>query len=48
MQRNSRFRPHPLRGDFEGFWAVIVRANWRVIFRFTDGDAWDVDYVDYH
>ncbi|MGC2250626.1 MAG: type II toxin-antitoxin system RelE/ParE family toxin [Acidobacteriaceae bacterium] len=42
------FRLHPLRGEFEGFWAVIVRANWRVIFRFTDGDAWDVDYLDYH
>ncbi len=42
------FRLHPLQGEFEGFWAVIVRANWRVIFRFTDGDAWDVDYLDYH
>jgi proteic killer suppression protein len=41
-------RLHPLRGEFEGLWAVIVRANWRVIFRFTDGDAWDVDYLDYH
>jgi plasmid maintenance system killer protein len=29
------------------FWAVAVRANWRVIFRF-EGDAEDVDYVDYH
>jgi plasmid maintenance system killer protein len=25
-----------------------VRANWRVIFRFEDGDALDVDYTDYH
>jgi hypothetical protein len=24
------------------------RANWRVIFRFEDRDAFDVDYVDYH
>jgi hypothetical protein len=31
----------------KGFWAVTVRANWRVIFR-LDGDAEDVDYVDYH
>ena len=30
------------------FWAVTVRANWRVIFRFVDRDAFDVDYVDYH
>jgi proteic killer suppression protein len=41
------FRLHPLRGASKGFWAVTVRANWRVIFRF-DGDAEDVDYVDYH
>jgi proteic killer suppression protein len=42
------FRLHSLRGDFEGFWAVTVRANWRVIFRFAHGDADDVNYVDYH
>jgi proteic killer suppression protein len=42
------FRLHALRGDLKGYWAVTVRANWRVIFRFADGHAWDVDYVDYH
>jgi proteic killer suppression protein len=42
------FRLHPLKGEFKGFWAVIVRANWRVIFRFVDSEALDVDYVDYH
>lgn len=42
------FRLHRLKGDFKGFWAVTVRANWRVIFRFAEGDALDVDYVDYH
>jgi proteic killer suppression protein len=42
------FQLHPLKGELKGFWAVTVRANWRVIFRFTDGDALDVDYVDYH
>jgi proteic killer suppression protein len=41
------FRLHPLKGEMKGFWAVTVRANWRVIFRF-DGNAHDVDYVDYH
>ena len=41
------FRLHPLKGEFKGFWAVTVRANWRVVFRF-DGGAEDVDYVDYH
>ncbi len=42
------FRLHPLKGDFKGFWAVTVRANWRVIFRLAEGDALDVDYIDYH
>jgi toxin HigB-1 len=42
------FRLHPLKGELKGFWAVTVRANWRVVFRFADHDALDVDYVDYH
>jgi proteic killer suppression protein len=41
------FRLHPLKGQLKGFWSVTVRANWRVTFRF-DGEAEDVDYVDYH
>jgi proteic killer suppression protein len=42
------FRLHPLKGQLKGFWAVTVRANWRVIFRFEDEDAADVDLIDYH
>jgi toxin HigB-1 len=42
------FRLHALKGDLKGFWAVTVRANWRVIFRFSRGKASDVDLVDYH
>lgn len=42
------FRLHPLKGGFQGFWAVTVRANWRVVFRLVEGDVLDVDYVDYH
>jgi proteic killer suppression protein len=42
------FRLHPLKGRLKGFWAVTVRANWRIIFRFEDGAATDVDLVDYH
>ncbi len=42
------FRLHALKGDFKGFWAVTVRANWRVIFRMSESDAFDVDYIDYH
>jgi proteic killer suppression protein len=42
------FRLHPLKGDLKRFWAITVRANWRIIFRFEDGKAFDVDLVDYH
>ena len=42
------FRLHPLRENLRGYWAVTVRANWRVIFRFADGEASEVDYIDYH
>ncbi len=41
-------RLHPLKGDRKGFWAITVRANWRIMFRFTDGNACDVDLIDYH
>jgi proteic killer suppression protein len=42
------FRLHPLKGELKGHYAVSVSGNWRVTFRFEDGDAVDVDYVDYH
>jgi toxin HigB-1 len=42
------FRLHRLKGDLKDFWSVTVRANWRVIFRFEQGDAYDVDLIDYH
>lgn len=42
------YRLHPLKGDLNGFWAVTVRANWRVIFRFQGADALDVELIDYH
>lgn len=42
------FRLHALKGKLKGFWAVTVRANWRVIFRFEDGEPLDVDLTDYH
>ena len=44
----SPFRLHILRGEFTGFFSVTVRANWRIIFHFQNGDAFDVDFVDYH
>jgi proteic killer suppression protein len=39
---------HPLKGHLEGFYAVAVSGNWRVIFRFENSEALDVDYLDYH
>lgn len=42
------FRLHPLKGDLKNYYAVTVRANWRIIFSFEDGNAFDVDFVDYH
>ena len=42
------FRLHRLKGDIAGFRAVTVRANWRIVFRFEDGHAVDVDYLDCH
>lgn len=42
------FRLHPLRGNLRGFWAVTVRANWRIIWRFEGEDAVDLDLIDYH
>lgn len=42
------FRLHPLKGDLKTYWAVTMRANWRVVFRFEDGQALDVDFVDCH
>ena len=42
------FRLHALTGKLADYWAVTVRANWRVIFRFVAGNAQDVDYLDYH
>lgn len=39
---------HTLKGDLKNYWSVIVKANWRIIFRFEEGNAYLVDYLDYH
>ena len=39
---------HALKGALKGFWSVRVSENWRIIFRFQDGDVFDVNLVDYH
>jgi toxin HigB-1 len=42
------FRLHTLKGNLKGFYSVTVRSNWRITFRFDDGNAFDVDFIDYH
>lgn len=42
------YRLHPLKGDKRGYWSVRVSGNWRVIFRFVNGEAADVELIDYH
>ncbi len=42
------FRLHPLEGGLKGHLAVSVSGNWRVTFRFEDGHAVEIDYLDYH
>ncbi len=39
---------HKLTGNLKGFSAVKITGNWRLIFRFDNGDALDVDHIDYH
>ena len=39
---------HPLTGNRRNTWSVRVSGNWRVTFVFEDGDAYVVDYEDYH
>ena len=39
---------HSLQGDREGLWSVTVSGNWRITFEFKDGDAFILNYEDYH
>ncbi|KVC84270.1 type II toxin-antitoxin system RelE/ParE family toxin [Burkholderia ubonensis] len=39
---------HPLSADLAGHYSVKVNGNWRMTFRFEDGDAILVDYQDYN
>jgi len=41
-------RPYQLKGEWAGFWSLDVTGNWRIIFRFENGDAYDVHYIDPH
>jgi len=39
---------HSLGGSLEGYWSVRVNRNWRIIFRFIDGKAENIELIDYH
>lgn len=42
------FRLHPLKGSERGRWSIWVNGNWRVTFEFENGNAFVLDYEDYH
>ncbi len=42
------YRLHELKGDLKGFWSISLSGNWRIIFRFENGEAYDVEMIDYH
>ncbi|MDJ6542630.1 type II toxin-antitoxin system RelE/ParE family toxin [Salmonella enterica] len=44
----SGYKLHELQGDREGTWSVKVSGNWRITFEFRDGDAYILNYEDYH
>ena len=39
---------HKLAGKYQSFYSVKVNANWRIIFKFEEGHAFDCDYLDYY
>lgn len=41
-------RLEALKGDRKGQWSIRINDQWRICFRFADGDAFDVEIVDYH
>lgn len=42
------FGLHPLKGERLGRWSISVNGNWRMTFEFRDGNAYVLDYEDYH
>jgi len=44
----KNWRIHPLKGDLKGYWSLDVSGNWRIIFRFENGNAELLDFLDTH
>ena len=48
LYKTGRTQSGGLKGDRQGLWAIDVNRNWRIVFEFKDGNAYVVDYEDYH
>lgn len=46
--RVAKYKLHKLKGDRKNYWSVTVNRNRRIIFRFENGNAYDVEMIDYH
>jgi len=42
------WRPHLLQGEYKGYWSLDITGNYRIIFRFENGSAYDLIYLDTH
>lgn len=42
------FRLHPIKGPMRGRWSISANGNWRLTFEFREGNAYVLDYEDYH
>jgi len=42
------YKLHALKGNLKSLWSVSVSGNWRIVFRFNEGDVFDVNLIDYH
>ena len=41
-------RLEALAGNLKGFWSIRINQQWRIVFRWNNGDAFDVKITDYH
>jgi proteic killer suppression protein len=48
LGRLSSVGLHKLKGDLRAFWSIDLNGRWRLLFRFKDGDAFDVHIFDPH
>lgn len=41
-------RLHALKGNLKGYYSISINMQWRIIFKWQDGNAYEVKIVDYH